>query len=93
MLQCVVFPIVDNFYFQMIRDAFVKEKAIDTKDSVADLVTVTDQAVEKMVFSFIREKFPQHKSVNESCVSFNACSTTCIWLVLWKGIPQALHEG
>ncbi|KAK7481662.1 hypothetical protein BaRGS_00027035 [Batillaria attramentaria] len=50
---------------EVIRDAFNKEKMIDTKSCAADLVTVTDQAVEKLVFSLIREKYPTHKFIGE----------------------------
>ena len=51
---------------QVIQDAFKKEKTIDTKSSAADLVTATDQAVEKMAFSFIRKKYPKHKLVTKN---------------------------
>ena len=33
----------------MIRGAFSQEKRIELKESIADLVTETDQAVEKMI--------------------------------------------
>lgn len=33
------------------------------KSSPADLVTVTDQKVEKMLLSFIKEKYPSHRCV------------------------------
>ena len=54
------------FHVQVIQDAFKKEKTIDTKSSAADLVTATDQAVEEMAFSFIREKYPKHKLVTKN---------------------------
>ncbi|KAK7114447.1 inositol monophosphatase 1-like [Littorina saxatilis] len=50
---------------EVIKDAFKKEKTIDTKSSAADLVTVTDQAVEKMAFAFLKEKYPSHKFIGE----------------------------
>lgn len=31
------------------------------KSSPADLVTATDQKVEKMLISFIKEKYPSHR--------------------------------
>ncbi|XP_076449070.1 inositol monophosphatase 1-like [Babylonia areolata] len=50
---------------KMILEAFKKEKQVDTKSCAADLVTATDQAVEKMAFTFIRGKYPQHKFIGE----------------------------
>ncbi|KAK3792124.1 hypothetical protein RRG08_055387 [Elysia crispata] len=50
---------------QIIRDAFDKEKEVDTKQSAADLVTESDQAVEKMVNSRILGKFPNHRFIGE----------------------------
>lgn len=49
----------------LISDAFHKEKTIDTKTCDADLVTATDGAVEKLVFSLIRKKYPTHKLIGE----------------------------
>ncbi|XP_059178075.1 inositol monophosphatase 2-like [Physella acuta] len=50
---------------QMIRNAFDKEKHVDTKMNAADLVTETDQAVETLVHSLIKAKFPNHKFIGE----------------------------
>uniref|UniRef100_A0A0B7B4D4 Inositol-1-monophosphatase n=1 Tax=Arion vulgaris TaxID=1028688 RepID=A0A0B7B4D4_9EUPU len=50
---------------QMIRDAFSIEKLVDTKLSNADLVTETDKAVEAVVQSLIKAKFPNHKFIGE----------------------------
>ncbi|KAK3765156.1 hypothetical protein RRG08_027795 [Elysia crispata] len=49
----------------VIRDAFYKEKKVDTKMSAADLVTETDQAIEKMVESMIVKKYPTHRFIGE----------------------------
>ncbi|CAL1537139.1 unnamed protein product [Lymnaea stagnalis] len=54
---------------QMIKDAFDKEKLVDTKLSAADLVTETDQAVEKLVKILIKAKFPNHKFIGEESTS------------------------
>ncbi|KAH9502389.1 Inositol monophosphatase 1 [Bulinus truncatus] len=54
---------------QMIRDAFWKEKTVDTKSSYADLVTETDQAVESTVKSMIKSKYPNHKFIGEETTS------------------------
>ena len=44
----------------MIRETFYKEKNIECKSTVTDLVTETDKAVEKMIFDTIRESYPDH---------------------------------
>lgn len=54
---------------QMIKDAFDKEKQVETKLSAADLVTETDQAVEKLVKTLIKAKFPNHKFIGEESTS------------------------
>lgn len=46
---------------QIIREAFIKKKDVLMKDGFADLVTETDQRVEKMVIGFLRDKFPTHR--------------------------------
>ncbi|XP_019625588.1 PREDICTED: inositol monophosphatase 1-like [Branchiostoma belcheri] len=48
-----------------VRSAFYREKTVTMKSSPADLVTETDQNVEKMVFSFFRRKFPTHRFIGE----------------------------
>ncbi|GFN95328.1 inositol monophosphatase [Plakobranchus ocellatus] len=50
---------------KVIRDGFYKEKTVDTKISAADLVTETDQAIEKMVHAMITKKFPDHRFIGE----------------------------
>lgn len=47
--------------FQIVREAFDKEKTVDTKECVTDLVTETDQEVEKVIISFFKETFPTHR--------------------------------
>ena len=44
----------------MIREALKTEMNVMIKSSPADLVTVTDQKVEKMLMSSIKEKYPYH---------------------------------
>ncbi|XP_019629722.1 PREDICTED: inositol monophosphatase 1-like isoform X2 [Branchiostoma belcheri] len=48
-----------------IRSAFSSEKRIETKSCAVDLVTETDQKVEKMIISTLREKFPTHSFIGE----------------------------
>ena len=50
-----------DFLLQMISEAFHRPKNVEVKSGPNDLVTETDKAVEKMVFSAIHEKFPTHK--------------------------------
>jgi myo-inositol-1(or 4)-monophosphatase len=45
----------------MIREALKNEMDVMIKSSPADLVTVTDQKVEKMLMSSIKEKYPCHR--------------------------------
>ena len=46
---------------QIIRNAFKQEKSIQTKDGMADLVTETDQLVEKTIIGSLKEKYPTHR--------------------------------
>ena len=45
----------------MIKDAFKKKKNVMLKASPIDLVTETDEAVEKFLFSELRKVFPEHQ--------------------------------
>jgi 3'-phosphoadenosine 5'-phosphosulfate (PAPS) 3'-phosphatase len=46
---------------EMIRNAFGKAKKIESKGYSTDLVTETDQQVEKMILGTLKERFPTHK--------------------------------
>lgn len=46
---------------QVIRKAFREKKSISVKSCDVDLVTETDQAVEKLLMTRIHESFPSHK--------------------------------
>ncbi|XP_030630547.1 inositol monophosphatase 1-like [Chanos chanos] len=54
---------------EVILDAFKTQKAVMLKSSPADLVTETDQRVEKMIISAIRQKYPTHKFIGEESVA------------------------
>ncbi|XP_038622701.1 inositol monophosphatase 1 [Tachyglossus aculeatus] len=54
---------------QVVCEALKNEVAVMIKSSPADLVTVTDQKVEKMLLSAIREKFPSHSFIGEESVA------------------------
>lgn len=54
---------------QMIRDTCGKVNDVKTKASNVDLVTETDKNVEKLVFDYLKGKYPDHKFVGEECIS------------------------
>ncbi|XP_061111856.1 inositol monophosphatase 1-like [Conger conger] len=54
---------------EVILHAFRIKKAVMLKSSPADLVTETDQRVEKMLISAIRDKYPKHKFIGEESVA------------------------
>lgn len=47
--------------FQVVREAIKNEMNVMVKSSPADLVTATDQKIEKMLLSSIKEKYPSHR--------------------------------
>lgn len=47
---------------QMVLTAFQQQKDVQLKSSPADLVTETDQLVEKILISAIRGRYPEHRS-------------------------------
>ncbi|XP_018423490.1 PREDICTED: inositol monophosphatase 1 isoform X1 [Nanorana parkeri] len=53
----------------MVRTALKDEVSVMTKSSPADLVTVTDQKVEEMIISSIKEKYPTHSFIGEESVA------------------------
>ncbi|XP_036414640.1 inositol monophosphatase 1-like [Colossoma macropomum] len=64
---------------KMIREALQKEISVREKSSPVDLVTETDQKVEELIISSIREKFPTHSFIGEESVA--------------AGAPSALTDG
>ncbi|XP_028297158.1 inositol monophosphatase 1-like [Gouania willdenowi] len=54
---------------EVILSAFQQQKEVRLKSSPADLVTETDQQVEKMLISAIRRKYPQHRFIGEESVA------------------------
>ncbi|CAG5896135.1 unnamed protein product [Menidia menidia] len=58
---------------KMIREALQKDIAVMQKSSPVDLVTETDQKVEQLIISSIKEKYPTHRypaSLGRSSASF-----------------------
>ncbi|CAB3407038.1 unnamed protein product [Caenorhabditis bovis] len=54
----------------LVRTAFdSKESKVDTKSSNTDLVTETDQAVEKLLIEGLQNAFPDHRFIGEESVA------------------------
>ncbi|XP_031440135.1 inositol monophosphatase 1-like [Clupea harengus] len=53
----------------VIRDALQNEVKIMTKSSSVDLVTKTDQRVERIIIDSVKEKFPKHSFIGEESVA------------------------
>uniref|UniRef100_A0A7N0VIZ8 Inositol-1-monophosphatase n=1 Tax=Kalanchoe fedtschenkoi TaxID=63787 RepID=A0A7N0VIZ8_KALFE len=49
---------------EVIREGFYKSKNVELKGQV-DLVTETDKACEDLVFSYLEQKYPEHKFIGE----------------------------
>ncbi|XP_018613061.2 inositol monophosphatase 1-like [Scleropages formosus] len=56
----------------VVLDAFEAQKVVSLKTSPADLVTETDQGVENLLISAIKEKYPTHKFIGEESVAAGA---------------------
>ncbi|XP_061878879.1 inositol monophosphatase 1 [Entelurus aequoreus] len=56
---------------QVVREAVqsVHKKAVMVKSSSVDLVTETDQKVEKLIIQSVKEKFPKHSFIGEESVA------------------------
>lgn len=59
---------------KMIREALLGDVAVMQKSSPVDLVTETDQKVEQLIISSIKEKFPSHSFIGEESVAAGAPS-------------------
>ncbi|CAK6967496.1 inositol monophosphatase 2 [Scomber scombrus] len=59
---------------EMIREALKKDIAVMEKSSPVDLVTETDQKVEQLIISSIKEKYPTHSFIGEESVAAGAPS-------------------
>ncbi|XP_071340889.1 inositol monophosphatase 1-like isoform X4 [Trachinotus anak] len=58
----------------MVREALLKDIAVMQKSSPVDLVTETDQKVEQLIISSIKEKYPTHSFIGEESVAAGAPS-------------------
>ncbi|XP_060920324.1 inositol monophosphatase 1-like [Labrus mixtus] len=59
---------------KMIHEALQKDIAVMHKSSAVDLVTETDQKVEQLIISSIKEKYPTHSFIGEESVAAGAPS-------------------
>ncbi|XP_048828048.1 inositol monophosphatase 1-like [Brienomyrus brachyistius] len=59
---------------EMIREALKKDISVMQKSSPVDLVTETDQKVEALIISTIREKYPSHSFIGEESVATGSSS-------------------
>ncbi|VDK72075.1 unnamed protein product [Cylicostephanus goldi] len=58
---------------QLVRDAFDQPSSkVKTKASATDLVTETDQAVEKLLIEGLKKAFPDHKFIGEESTAGGA---------------------
>ncbi|XP_067409658.1 inositol monophosphatase 1 [Emydura macquarii macquarii] len=60
---------------EVVLEALKEEISIMIKSSPADLVTVTDQKVENMIISSLKEKYPSHSFIGEESVAAGEGST------------------
>ncbi|XP_023191816.1 inositol monophosphatase 1-like isoform X2 [Xiphophorus maculatus] len=54
---------------EVVREALSDDRKVMTKSSAVDLVTQTDQKVEKLIIQSVKEKFPQHRFIGEESVA------------------------
>ncbi|XP_071064767.1 inositol monophosphatase 1-like [Dasypus novemcinctus] len=54
---------------KVVREALKNEMNVVIKSSPADLVTATDQKIEQMLFSPVKEKYPSHSFIGEESVT------------------------
>ncbi|XP_068956293.1 inositol monophosphatase 1 isoform X3 [Petaurus breviceps papuanus] len=69
---------------EVIREALKNEMAVMMKSSPADLVTATDQKVEKMMLSAIKERFPSHSFIGEESVAageYSVLTDNPTWII------------
>ncbi|XP_051250421.1 inositol monophosphatase 1-like [Dicentrarchus labrax] len=68
--DCLTFGIsIAKQASEIVLMAFHQQKDVMLKSSPADLVTETDQRVEKILISAIRNQYPQHRFIGEESVA------------------------
>ena len=53
------------YFFKIVHSAFYKEKDLTLKSSFADLVTESDQLVEKTLIGYLKDRYPSHHFIGE----------------------------
>ncbi|XP_063235139.1 inositol monophosphatase 1 [Bacillus rossius redtenbacheri] len=69
---------------ELIRDRIWSQKTVEVKASEIDLVTETDQEIERILISSLRDKFPDHKFIGEeSTAAGQKCELTAAptWII------------
>ncbi|XP_029970900.1 inositol monophosphatase 1-like [Salarias fasciatus] len=69
---------------ETIREALLNDRKVTTKSSSVDLVTQTDQKVEKMIIQSVKERFPAHRFIGEESVAAGEASnltTAPTWII------------
>lgn len=56
-----MYDVMFCLFLQRVKTDFYRNKNIEMKENFADLVTETDKAVENLIMSNLRQKFPTHK--------------------------------
>ncbi|CAJ1073218.1 hypothetical protein L3Q82_021029%2C partial [Xyrichtys novacula] len=54
---------------EVVREALQADRKVMTKSSSVDLVTQTDQKVERLIIQSVKEKFPSHRFIGEESVA------------------------
>ncbi|XP_060901539.1 inositol monophosphatase 1 [Labrus mixtus] len=54
---------------EVVREALKGDRTVMTKSSSVDLVTQTDQKVEKLIIQSVKEKYPTHRFIGEESVA------------------------
>ncbi|KAM6990176.1 inositol monophosphatase 1-like [Tautogolabrus adspersus] len=54
---------------EVVREALKCDRKVMTKSSSVDLVTQTDQKVEKLIIQSVKEKYPKHRFIGEESVA------------------------
>ncbi|KAK2822944.1 hypothetical protein Q5P01_023009 [Channa striata] len=68
----------------VVREALLDDRMVMTKTSSVDLVTQTDQKVEKLIMQSVKDKFPTHRLIGEESVAAGeACdlSDAPTWII------------
>lgn len=73
---------------QMIREALQKDISIMEKSSPVDLVTETDQKVEQLIISSIKEKYPTHRS---DCFYVTSTFYIPVWLFFFPNLCNVFN--